>query len=98
MRAPKRSFDMRISKILLNLLVTFCLFAKASSHNVEVVKSTSTKTPKTTAAWTVLVYMDADNSLASYASYNMNDMSAGLASLDGINLLVQWDKPNSKET
>ena len=89
---------MRVSKILLNLLIATCIFGRALSHNVEVAKSASARATKTKAAWTVLVYMDADNSLASYASYNMNDMSAGLASLNGINLLVQWNKPNNKET
>ena len=89
---------MRVSKNLLSMLVAFCILGRALSHNIETAKSASAGSTKTKASWTVLVYMDADNSLASYASYNMNDMSAGLASLNGINLLVQWDKPNSKET
>lgn len=52
----------------------------------------------TKAAWTMLVYMAADNNLAPYATYNINDMSAGLSSTNGINVLVQWDKPNDRKT
>ena len=52
----------------------------------------------TTAEWTVLVYIAADNSLASYASYNINDMMAGMAGTQGINLLVQWDQPRNYKT
>ncbi|MGB8467387.1 MAG: clostripain-related cysteine peptidase [Candidatus Babeliales bacterium] len=50
------------------------------------------------AEWSLLVYMAADNSLASFASRNIEDMSAGLASTKGIYVLVQWDKPNDNHT
>lgn len=50
------------------------------------------------ASWTILVYIAADNSLAGFASYNINDMSAGLVSTDGVNVLVQWDKPEDNYT
>ena len=85
---------MRKSKILISLLFTFCLLSKAVSNELYASKSAT----KSHAAWTVLVYMDADNSLASYASYNMNEMSTGLTTLNGINVLVQWNKPKVKET
>jgi hypothetical protein len=85
---------MKISKFLLKLFIALCLFGKASTKELA-----ETKIAKNApAAWTMLVYMDADNSLASYASYNMNEMSTGLTSLNGINVLVQWNKPRVKET
>ncbi|MFH1831669.1 MAG: clostripain-related cysteine peptidase [bacterium] len=53
---------------------------------------------KTKAAWSVLVYIAADNNLAPYALYNINDMSAGMVSTNGCNVLVQWDKPRENKT
>jgi hypothetical protein len=46
----------------------------------------------------MLVYIAADNNLAQYATYNIKDMSAGLTSSSGLNLLVQWDKPRDNNT
>lgn len=56
------------------------------------------RVPSTQASWTMLVYIAADNNLAPYAVSNINDMSAGLASTSGTNILVQWDKPNDNKT
>lgn len=50
------------------------------------------------AEWSILVYMQADNNLASFAGYNINDMKAGMQSADGVNVLVQWDQPNNNKT
>jgi hypothetical protein len=53
--------------------------------------------PTKTAAWTIVTYVQADNDLAPFATYNINDMQ--LAPLtDNINMLVQWDQPNNKKT
>lgn len=79
---------MHLNKLLLCSLVTACFVAY--SLNVYAANAK--------ASWTVLVYMAADNSLASFASYNINDMSAGLTSTDGVNVLVQWDKPEDNTT
>ena len=86
---------MKINKFLFNMLITLCLFGNASPEGIDASKAvTPIETTKATpASWTFLVYIAADNSLADYAAYNMNDMSAGLASLNGVNVLVQWDKP-----
>jgi len=89
---------MRVSKFLFNLIVVFCLFGALSLANFEETKAENTDSTKATAAWTMLVYIAADNNLAPYASYNINDMSAGLASLNGVNILVQWDKPSNNNT
>ncbi len=83
-----KEYFMRLNKLLLCSVVILGLL----NCTVEL-QSASNK-----ASWTVLVYMAADNSLASFASYNINDMSAGLASTNGINVIVQWDKPDDNET
>lgn len=49
---------------------------------------------KSIAEWSVLVYIQADNSLASFAEYNINDMQKGVKSINGVNVLVQWNSPN----
>lgn len=77
---------MMIKKRIL-LLAAFVIFGKAYSE---------TKAP--TAEWSMLVYIAADNNLAPYATYNINDMSSGLATTTGLNVLVQWDKPSDKNT
>lgn len=79
---------MKFSKLSLNSLLIL-----SSISFVSLVIAANNK-----ASWTMLVYMAADNSLAPFASTNINDMSAGLASTDGINVLVQWDKPNDNYT
>lgn len=85
---------MKINNFLLNLIVAFCLLSNASPKDTDDTKAVN----PTPAAWTMLVYIAADNSLAPYAAYNINDMSAGVSSLNGLNVLVQWDKPNDKKT
>lgn len=57
---------------------------------------------KTPAAWTILTYLQADNDLAPYANYNINDMEVAFATsktkTPNINLLVQWDQPQNNKT
>lgn len=94
---------MRISTFLLTMGVSFCLFSAVLSQAIDFTKNSSVdsvtdSTKAVTVPWTVLVYICADNNLAPYASYNMNDMSAGLVSSDGVNVLVQWDKPADRQT
>lgn len=50
------------------------------------------------ADWTIVVYLQADNSLAPFANYNINDMQLGIKSNAKLNMLVQWDQPNNKKT
>lgn len=83
---------MKIKSFLLSIFV-FLIIGKIFASDV----TTDNKT-KTMAAWTILVYIAADNNLAPYATYNINDMSAGLASTDNVNVLVQWDQPDNKLT
>jgi hypothetical protein len=95
-------------KYLLLTVATFLLIGKIFASNMTLdLNSKVTMTsdlnskatqPKTTAAWTILVYIAADNSLAPFATYNINDMSAGLASAEKTNVLVQWDQPSNKST
>lgn len=89
---------MQVNKFLYTVFVALCLFGKASSTAINAEKASLIIKPKATVPWTVLVYIAADNSLASYASYNINDMSKGLTSLNGTNVLVQWDRPADKKT
>ena len=84
------------------MLLAVCIFGKVlASEEIQSTQSTESgekASPKSVASWTFLVYIAADNSLAPYASYNINDMSAGLASTNDVNVLVQWDKPADKKT
>ncbi len=89
---------MRMVKFLFSLMILFCLLGKVSPNSPESTNLAPSSDTKGTASWTMLVYIAADNSLASYASYNINDMAAGLASFSGVNVLVQWDKPSDNKT
>ncbi|MCB9492794.1 MAG: hypothetical protein H6679_00800 [Epsilonproteobacteria bacterium] len=48
------------------------------------------------AEWTVLTFIQADNNLADFAYYNINDMQKGILSDDDVNILVQWDQPENR--
>lgn len=50
------------------------------------------------ADWTIVTYLQADNSLAPFAEYNIKDMQAGVKSNAKTNVLVQWDQPNNNKT
>src|SRR5271157_1859487 len=100
---------MNMKKLLLLGCAVLCItgqmqdvFSKAeqdvSQRKFFIPTKSFSPTRSNVAAWTMLVYMAADNSLASFASYNIKDMSAGLASTDGTNILVQWDQPNNNIT
>lgn len=47
--------------------------------------------------WTILVYMEADNSLSSFAVNNLDEMRRA-ASSKNVQLIVQWSKPDSRQT
>jgi hypothetical protein len=49
------------------------------------------------ADWTIVSYIQADNNLAPYAVYNINDMQLAPLS-SSVNMLVQWDQPNNNKT
>lgn len=59
---------------------------------------TEVKAVKAEAEWTLLTYIAADNNLASFANYNINDMIKGIVSTKNANILVQWDQPNNRKT
>ncbi len=60
-------------------------------------KKQKKKNKNTLAEWTVLTYIQADNNLASYAHYNINDMQRA-GSTDKVNILIQWDQPYNRKT
>jgi hypothetical protein len=86
---------MKAKAYLLQLLTIICITGQmlASDSQTE-----TDARAKNVAAWTILVYIAADNNLAPYATYNINDMSAGLASAHNVNILVQWDQPKNKSS
>lgn len=49
------------------------------------------------AEWTVGVYLQADNSLAQFAVFNLSEAQKALLPA-GINMIVQWDQPNNNRT
>ncbi len=89
----RRGSIMRINKILLTTLIALCLLGIASPSINHKPNDSQDE-----AIWTFLVYIAADNNLAPYALYNIKDMSAGITSAKGLNVLVQWDKPSDKKT
>lgn len=84
---------MKVKFFLLFILVFLITLGKTFAADA----TTDNKT-KAISAWTILVYIAADNNLAPYATYNINDMSAGLASTNNANVLVQWDQPSNRLT
>jgi hypothetical protein len=52
---------------------------------------------KARAAWTIVDYMQADNNLSDFATENITDMQQALLP-NGVNMLVQWDKPEDNMT
>lgn len=92
---------MKANKLLLCAFTLVCIFGGVIAGDAGKIKSTQVKKVTSKASnvsWTMLVYIAADNSLADYALYNMNDMSAGLTASKDLNVLVQWDKPEDNIT
>jgi hypothetical protein len=57
------------------------------------------KPAKPLAEWTILVYMEADNSLEPFALDNVAQMQLGIAANSSqVNVLVQWDQPHTQKT
>lgn len=82
---------LKLRYLVFGISVSTGLMLKADMSQTEVLKATQAK-------WSVLTYIAADNNLADFASYNMNDMSAGLVPTEDVNILVQWDKPEDNKT
>ncbi len=54
---------------------------------------------RTLAEWTIIVYMQADNNLSSFADYNIKQMQQGIVKDSSqVNVLVQWDQPENNKT
>ncbi len=88
--------------VLYGLLSLFLIMAPKATVYAEAKISKASQAGevcrgKDQAEWTLLVYMEANNSLAPFAAYNISDMQRALLP-DNINLLVQWDQPNSNKT
>jgi hypothetical protein len=51
------------------------------------------------AEWSLLTYIQGDNDLAPFASYNIKDMAKGIYKNGSeVNVLVQWDQPQDNKT
>jgi hypothetical protein len=87
----KKIFQTLCISIFLCLSQTF-LFSVTKS----VTDDNFTK-PKAVAEWTIMTYIQADNNLSSYASYNINDMQFA-KNTNNVNILVQWDQPSNNKT
>jgi len=74
--------------------------AKVVPAKKAAAKTTRTAAPhaRDLAEWTIVAYVQADNNLAPYATYNINDMQVGMKSADQVNMLVEWDQPNNNKT
>lgn len=59
--------------------------------------SVSYTTSKALADWTIAAYIQADNNLAPFAKYNIDDMQQ-VVYADKVNMLVEWDQPNNNKT
>ncbi|MFH1831431.1 MAG: clostripain-related cysteine peptidase [bacterium] len=55
------------------------------------------KATKANAAWTIVVYIQSDNDLYYYSTYNINDMQK-VGSTSNVNIIVQWDQPRNNKT
>lgn len=54
---------------------------------------------RTLAEWTIVVYIQADNNLSSFADYNIRQMQQGIVEDSSqVNVLVQWDQPENNKT
>jgi len=71
----------------------FCIQAK--EVEVQQDNQINKAAPK---AWTLLAYIQADNSLADFASYNINAMQQGMLDDTNVNMLVQWDQPGNNRS
>jgi len=87
----KKLFFLSLKYLSLGALVMSVSIAHAK-------EKPQTRSTQTIAEWTVAAYVQADNSLASFADYNITDMQAGMTSADSVNMLVQWDKPADNKT
>jgi hypothetical protein len=73
---------------LLALGITLLGISLASPHNDPT---------RTLAEWTIAAYIQADNDLSPFATYNVENMQLAPLS-DNINMLVQWDQPDNNKT
>lgn len=48
--------------------------------------------------WTIVIYMQADNSLSEMAEFNVREIQQKVGDCPEINILVQWDKPETHMT
>lgn len=80
------------------LLVCSFFFCAQAQESVALHDDQVTKSKASTKAWTLLTYIQADNSLAEFASYNMTAMQKGMLDDTNVNMLVQWDQPGNNKT
>jgi len=78
----KKLYIKKLARVV-SFLSLFCIYASNSLH--------------AKAAWTFLVYVQADNNLEPFAEYNIADMRTALIN-SSVNVLVQWDQPDNNRT
>lgn len=79
-------------------VIAEALVQEAQIPEAQVQEAQVSERIKLPAEWTIVTYIQADNNLAPFASYNINDMQVGMKSADQVNMLVQWDKPSDNKT
>ena len=66
--------------------------------NVTIWAKSSKVAKEGLAEWSILTYIQSDNSLTGFDTYNVNDMQKGVMSTVGSNVLVQWDQAKNNTT
>lgn len=69
----------------------------AAVQPVVVAEPVVVEKPKVIADWTIAAYIQADNNLAPFAVYNINNMQQA-ALVNSVNMIVQWDQPSNNKT
>ncbi len=83
--------------ILLVSLAFACSHIFATDNAIHHSIKAPTPIIRDVAEWTIVVYIQADNNLAPFADYNINDMQR-VGSTKEVNILVQHDQPNNNKT
>lgn len=83
-------------------ILQLCLLLTFGAGNIFALgafntQKTSPQKARDLAEWTIVAYLQADNNLAPYANYNINDMQR-VGSSKSVNMLVQWDQPKNNKT
>jgi len=78
-------------------LVGADLVAPAATEEAKGTAASSAAAAAGTKAWTIMIYLDADNNLESYGIADVNEMEAALSS-DQVNVIVEMDRRPGYDT